>query len=58
MVTTLKKSDIQKIKKWSPDIVKKLLNPKFGPNPYSSFRGIDDTDRQTCPPPKTTFFEY
>jgi len=55
MVATLKK-DIQKIKKMSLDIIKKMLMPKYDPNRSSSFRDIR-YDRQTdIPTPKNHFF--
>ena len=60
MVATLKKRHIQKIKK-TPGDIKKLLNPKYDPNRSSSSRDIRydrQTDRQTSPPPKITFFEF
>ena len=50
MVATLKKRDIQKMKKTPGDTIKKVLNPKYGPNWSSGFRGIRgdrQTDRQT-----------
>ena len=47
MVATLKKRHIQKIEKTSRATIKKLLNPKYGPNRPSSFRDMHDTDRQT-----------
>ena len=52
MVTTLKKRDIQKMKKTPGDTTKKVLNPKYGPNWSSGFRGIRgdrQTDRHTHP---------
>ena len=51
MVATLKKGDIQKMKKTPGDIIKKVLNPKFGPNWSSGFRAIErrQTDRHTHP---------
>ena len=54
MVATLKKGDIQKMKKTPGDTIKKVLNPKYGPNWSSGFRVIDGglklpTDRHTHP---------
>ena len=62
MVATLKKRDIQKMKKTPGDTIKKVLNPKYGPNWSSGFRGIRgdrQTDRQTdIPTPKNHFFGF
>jgi len=49
MVATLKKSDIEKEKITSGDIIKKLLKPKYDPNRLISLRDIYTTDRNTHP---------
>ena len=46
------------MKKTPGDTIKKVLNPKYGPNWSSGFRGIRgdrQTDRQTYPPQKPLF---